>query len=94
MTDIIKIIGTARIEKVEKHGSEVAGWGRRMGFVGFEGYLVIKLASDGRTYACIDNNRRCITTSCGTLSLDEGTAVFTTANSVYTFSLYRQAQAC
>lgn len=87
MTDIVSIIGNARIEKIEQRRNAEAGLGRRISFVGFEGYLVIKLTSDGRTYACIDNNRRCITTSCGTLELSEKNAVFTSANSVYTFSL-------
>lgn len=87
MTDIVSIIGNARIEKVEQRKRETADLGRRISFVGFEGYLVIKLAPDGRTYACIDNNRRCITTSCGTLELGERSAVFTSANSIYTFSI-------
>lgn len=94
MTDIISIIGNARIEKVEKRSGEITAWNRRIGFVGFEGYLVIKVTPDGKTYACIDDNRRCITTSCGTLDLSAETAVFTTQNSIYTFTLCRQAQAC
>lgn len=87
MTDIVNIIGNARIEKVEQRSLGSGELGRRISFVGFEGYLVIKLAPDGRTYACIDNNRRRITTSCGTLELGERRAIFTSANSVYTFSI-------
>ncbi len=87
MEKIIKIIGNAQIIKVERRSEVLTGWERRNSYLGFGGYLVIKLTEDGRYYACIDNGRRCITTSCGDLTLTPGGAVFETANSVYTFRL-------
>ena len=85
MDRIVKIIGNAQILRIEKKTADLSGWERRSGFLGFEGYLVIKDPGDGRFYACIDNGYRCITTSCGELTFSNGNAVFTTANSIYTF---------
>ena len=93
MDRIIKIIGNAVIERVECTGVDAAGWERRSRFLGFAGYLVIKMTDDGRTYAFIDNNVRCISTSCGELTLGEDSAVFRTANSVYTFRVIEDAKA-
>ena len=91
MDRIIKIIGNAVIEKVERACEPSESWYRRSGFVGFEGYLVIKMTDDGRMYAVIDNNQRCISTSCGELTLGTDSAVFSTRNSTYTFRLVREA---
>lgn len=87
MSRIIKIIGNARITKVQRKRDELINWSRRNGYLGFEGYLVIKLDEEGKLYACIDNERRAIETSSGELQLAEGKAVFSTKNSVYTFEL-------
>ncbi len=93
METIIKIIGGAQIVKVERRDKGIIGWERRTGYLGFEGYLVIKLGENGRSFACIDNGRRCISTSYGELSLSGSTAVFKTANSIYTFRLTASEQA-
>ncbi|MBR1393073.1 MAG: hypothetical protein IJ561_04485 [Ruminococcus sp.] len=93
MDRVIKIIGNAVIERVERACEDSESWGRRACFVGFEGYLVIKMTDDGRMYAVIDNNQRCISTSCGELTLTADCAVFSTKNSTYTFRLVREAKA-
>lgn len=87
MDKMIKEVGQAQILKIERRAEGMIGWERRTGFLGFEGDLVIREAEDGRSYACIENGRRCITTSCGELTLGDDEAIFETANSVYTFRL-------
>ncbi|MBR6101856.1 MAG: hypothetical protein IKP95_05475 [Ruminococcus sp.] len=93
MDRIIKIIGNAVIDKVECASGEALGWERRFRFLGFTGYLVIRMTEDGRCYAVIDNGLRCISTSCGELTFRGGNAVFSTANSVYTFRMMSGAKA-
>lgn len=93
MDRIIKIIGSVIIDGVEPVNRDTAGWDRRSGFRGFEGWLVIRLTDDGTTYAVIDNGRRCISTSRGELTLTADCAVFTTANSIYTFRIVHEAKA-
>ena len=87
MSRIIKIIGNARITKVERKGEELVNWSRRNGYLGFEGYLVIKLDEKGRLHACIDNSCRAIETSSGELTLLGDKAIFSTLNSIYTFEM-------
>ena len=91
MDRIYKVMGDAQILRIERRAKEnkeeLIGWERRTGYLGFGGYLVIMLTDEGGLYAGIDNGRRCIHTSLGELTVEDGRAVFRTANSIYTFRL-------
>ncbi|MBR6872703.1 MAG: hypothetical protein IKN17_04240 [Ruminococcus sp.] len=92
MDRIFRTLGLAQILGITRRGEGVIGWERRTDYLGFEGQLVIRLTDDGRYYACIENGRRCISTSCGELTLTDEGAVFETRNSTYKFRLVRQSQ--
>ena len=89
MDKIINNIGLVNILKIERRAEGMIGWERRNGFLGFEGELVIRQAEDGRTYACIENGRKGLTTSFGELTVKGDEVIFETANSVYTFRVQR-----